>query len=129
MGLRRLGDAVRNVVDDVEARDALLLEEIHRVRVLLAENGDQDVRSGDLLLARGLDVQDGALDHALEAQRRLGVDLAVGGDPRCLLDDVLRSEEHTSELQSRFDLVCRLLLEKKNKYRTIVRRPTLSSRT
>src|SRR5207249_7395213 len=26
---------------------------------------------------------------------------------------VLRSEEHTSELQSRFDLVCRLLLEKK----------------
>src|SRR5690349_23362789 len=26
-----------------------------------------------------------------------------------------RSEEHTSELQSRRDLVCRLLLEKKNK--------------
>src|SRR5699024_11492173 len=29
--------------------------------------------------------------------------------------DYDRSEEHTSELQSRFDLVCRLLLEKKNK--------------
>src|SRR5699024_12098507 len=28
--------------------------------------------------------------------------------------DTRRSEEHTSELQSRFDLVCRLLLEKKN---------------
>src|SRR5690606_40319856 len=28
---------------------------------------------------------------------------------------VLRSEEHTSELQSRENLVCRLLLEKKNK--------------
>src|SRR5207249_8455119 len=27
----------------------------------------------------------------------------------------VRSEEHTSELQSRFDLVCRLLLEKKNR--------------
>src|SRR5437867_10778723 len=27
----------------------------------------------------------------------------------------LRSEEHTSELQSPYDLVCRLLLEKKNK--------------
>ena len=27
-----------------------------------------------------------------------------------------RSEEHTSELQSRFELVCRLLLEKKKKY-------------
>src|SRR5699024_11982530 len=36
----------------------------------------------------------------------------------CLLDmsgehKFFRSEEHTSELQSRFDLVCRLLLEKK----------------
>src|SRR5437868_9846569 len=29
-----------------------------------------------------------------------------------------RSEEHTSELQSRFDLVCRLLLEKKKKKKT-----------
>src|SRR5438034_7707210 len=37
-------------------------------------------------------------------------DLAVvlGGDPE-------RSEEHTSELQSHSDLVCRLLLEKKKK--------------
>src|SRR5690349_23553544 len=31
---------------------------------------------------------------------------------------VLRSEEHTSELQSRRDLVCRLLLEKKKKKHT-----------
>src|SRR3712207_7869580 len=31
-------------------------------------------------------------------------------------DDDLRSEEHTSELQSRQYLVCRLLLEKKKKY-------------
>src|SRR5256884_1045917 len=30
---------------------------------------------------------------------------------------LLRSEEHTSELQSRLHLVCRLLLEKKNKDR------------
>src|SRR5437868_14305633 len=29
--------------------------------------------------------------------------------------NISRSEEHTSELQSRFDHVCRLLLEKKNK--------------
>src|SRR2546422_7650249 len=31
-------------------------------------------------------------------------------------DDWPRSEEHTSELQSRLHLVCRLLLEKKKKY-------------
>src|SRR5699024_12106177 len=30
--------------------------------------------------------------------------------------EAIRSEEHTSELQSRFDLVCRLLLEKKKRY-------------
>src|SRR5437868_7306781 len=34
-----------------------------------------------------------------------------------LFGAVERSEEHTSELQSRFDLVCRLLLEKKKKYK------------
>src|SRR5207247_8041907 len=32
-----------------------------------------------------------------------------------------RSEEHTSELQSRVDLVCRLLLEKKNTRKRITR--------
>src|SRR5699024_12795148 len=32
-----------------------------------------------------------------------------------------RSEEHTSELQSRFDLVCRLLLEKKKERKQIAR--------
>src|SRR5689334_23473680 len=36
-------------------------------------------------------------------------------DPLLLL---LRSEEHTSELQSQFHLVCRLLLEKKKKKQT-----------
>src|SRR5207249_6971041 len=38
-------------------------------------------------------------------------DLDAGLNPK------MRSEEHTSELQSRFDLVCRLLLEKKNRNR------------
>src|SRR5690625_6379001 len=32
------------------------------------------------------------------------------------LDITLRSEEHTSELQSRVDIVCRHLLEKKKRY-------------
>src|SRR2546422_8418532 len=40
----------------------------------------------------------------------------IGGSfPR----DSFRSEEHTSELQSRLHLVCRLLLEKKKKTRTL----------
>src|SRR5438067_6000109 len=37
-----------------------------------------------------------------------------------------RSEEHTSELQSRFDLVCRLLLEKKNDCRGLLASPLAS---
>src|SRR5256885_11695677 len=37
------------------------------------------------------------------------------GGQRLLAHDVLRSEEHTSELQSPCNLVCRLLLEKKKK--------------
>src|SRR5699024_12682423 len=38
----------------------------------------------------------------------------IGGITVWFLTIIARSEEHTSELQSRFDLVCRLLLEKKN---------------
>src|SRR5699024_11590631 len=43
----------------------------------------------------------------------------AGTPPRCgtRSPSRCRSEEHTSELQSRFDLVCRLLLEKKKKTR------------
>src|SRR5699024_12728248 len=47
-----------------------------------------------------------------------GVTVQVGPNPETLdpalnsaIDGANRSEEHTSELQSRFDLVCRLLLE------------------
>src|SRR2546422_5240667 len=58
----------------------------------------------------------------------------AGGDPRTVEWDLLatfpvfedhrwiepaRSEEHTSELQSRLHLVCRLLLEKKKKKKVI----------
>src|SRR5690349_22704824 len=40
----------------------------------------------------------------------------------CLLSEVRsRSEEHTSELQSRRDLVCRLLLEKKKKKKNTIK--------
>src|SRR5207249_8796078 len=50
---------------------------------------------------------------------RAGFDLAVTRTPEENLRSAPRSEEHTSELQSRFDLVCRLLLEKQ----IVMRRP------
>src|SRR5438309_7311221 len=42
-------------------------------------------------------------------------------DPQKPRKSQCRSEEHTSELQSQFHLVCRLLLEKKNKKKTFGR--------
>src|SRR2546422_5186691 len=67
-------------------------------------------------LLRGLAVDlDGALrDH--RDLRALHRDLA----PPELRGDRVRSEEHTSELQSRLHLVCRLLLEKKKKTMALV---------
>src|SRR5207249_7459105 len=57
----------------------------------------------------------GSLSHGQKQWLEIGMLLAQ--DPKLLLVDEpvagMRSEEHTSELQSRFDLVCRLLLEKK----------------
>jgi hypothetical protein len=76
---------VRDVVHDVQAGDALLVQEVDRVGVLLAVDRHQDVGAGDLLLARRLDVQDRALDDALESERGLGIDLAGAGDGRGVL--------------------------------------------
>src|SRR5256884_4971080 len=46
-------------------------------------------------------------------------DAVIAGRKSCLAGRMpKRSEEHTSELQSRLHLVCRLLLEKKKKHAT-----------
>src|SRR2546430_12090330 len=53
----------------------------------------------------------------VSAERQEVVDLAVQGAPdRAGLVGDRRSEEHTSELQSQSNLVCRLLLEKKKEH-------------
>src|SRR5438105_9371886 len=76
-------------------------------------------RSSDLIVDRAGGEIAVAVDDALVAQ--------CAGDCAGTIEDTQlveqqgrhqlqrRSEEHTSELQSRVDLVCRLLLEKKNK--------------
>src|SRR5256885_6486696 len=59
-----------------------------------------------------IELNDQQRERGHEARRRWNGEtqklLAIGGGPRGL-----RSEEHTSELQSPCNLVCRLLLEKK----------------
>src|SRR5260221_7594597 len=57
-------------------------------------------------LVSGCDAADSPMARALASQ---GVPIAIGHDA----GHADRSEEHTSELQSHSDLVCRLLLEKK----------------
>src|SRR3712207_7334749 len=58
------------------------------------------------------------LNHNLG--RRVNVDLYTIGGIKMLAEVIqLRSEEHTSELQSRQYLVCRLLLEKKKKLKMV----------
>src|SRR5438874_13456642 len=50
---------------------------------------------------------------------RRSVSSVERGTPEQIDAKTARSEEHTSELQSRRDLVCRLLLEKKKKKKEI----------
>src|SRR5438067_5773036 len=69
--------------------------------------------AGYALRARG-DQAEAAEVRAVraEGEREAAARIAVA-EERARIARELRSEEHTSELQSRFDLVCRLLLEKK----------------
>src|SRR2546430_6489689 len=87
-----------------------------------------DVCSSDLARI-GLRARD-AENPRIEAQEFLGsqefvivsqlgeVADALAGDGLAHVDAEERSEEHTSELQSQSNLVCRLLLEKKNNYQS-----------
>src|SRR5260370_26047516 len=56
-----------------------------------------------------------ALDEHVDAGPRCALQRQGDPDACARLGLLLRSEEHTSELQSHLNLVCRLLLEKKKK--------------
>src|SRR2546430_12966857 len=53
-----LGQAVGDVVDGIQARDVLAVEQEHRVALLLAEDRNQHVAHAHLLLAAQLHVKD-----------------------------------------------------------------------
>src|SRR5438094_4385318 len=86
-------------------------------------HGFPDIAIADL---RALEADTVVSEHRLEAAVRhhradhdLWVELSV-------THEVAGSEEHTSELQSPYDLVCRLLLEKKKEDASAVHRPLKS---
>src|SRR5690606_41712346 len=79
---------------------------------LVADVEDVQLAVGERL---GLALRVAGLEVDLVEQRRLAPPVVVALDDGGVGG---RSEEHTSELQSRENLVCRLLLEKKNLYKT-----------
>src|SRR2546427_5959397 len=90
-------------------RRTRLVDPVHKIRQLLV--GSRGVRVPDRFV------------HARKGHRRIAVvqigrelQAAEPGPTHEALGSCQpRSEEHTSELQSQSNLVCRLLLEKKNK--------------
>ena len=75
-------DAVSNEVHHIQACDTLLVQVVHGMRVLFAEDGHQHIGTGHFLfaIARGLHMHDGALDDALKPQGGLGIDLVGARD-------------------------------------------------
>src|SRR5207249_7094939 len=92
--LRRGGNAV-----DAAVAIGFALAVVHPVAGNIGGGGFMVVRTRDGVV-RTLDFREAAPSGATRSM---------------YVDSAGRSEEHTSELQSRFDLVCRLLLEKKKK--------------
>src|SRR5207249_7175170 len=105
--------AIRYALERFEDGDL----KVNAVHELLEEMSQQmaDLRNilrlqEDKLTHAGLLVE----SHADILDRKFWAELPESSKKKALLSED-RSEEHTSELQSRFDLVCRLLLEKKKK--------------
>src|SRR5699024_11256187 len=95
---------LRNLKDSATAAQRLSATSLHTssCRVVASPLSAQ---ARGLAQTIGSKVRESAAESLL-----IGVDVGEGSIACQQLD---RSEEHTSELQSRFDLVCRLLLEKK----------------
>src|SRR5699024_11982546 len=77
---------------------------------LLVDSGGNAGSQSATLMIRAMAVGDIKMKDWLKMfVKEISVSVALG----LTMALAVRSEEHTSELQSRFDLVCRLLLEKK----------------
>src|SRR3712207_9421802 len=111
--VERIGDYAKNIakrvasIEDSKIRPLSLLPEMARIAGEMVHN------VLDAFAARDAD------KAAAVCERDVAVDDFYNSIFRALLTHMMenphnRSEEHTSELQSRQYLVCRLLLEKKN---------------
>src|SRR5207247_5486350 len=130
----RTVDAVARASGQSTANTSQHLQALHAAGMVTRAREGTSVRyalASDQALALWLALRDASVSQLAEVERAardyLGDDVdAIGRDEliaRLRKGDVVlvdvRSEEHTSELQSRVDLVCRLLLEKKKKYEQV----------
>src|SRR5699024_713879 len=84
----------------LKCRNRLLWPPNHRLNILQLRRNSNTQMASSLL--------------SINIPRPTQVDLSLSRKSiQQFVKNIVRSEEHTSELQSRFDLVCRLLLEKK----------------
>ena len=84
-----LGDAVRNEIDHIEARHALLLQQEDRVRLGLMEHRDEHLRTVDLGPSGRLRVQRGALQSPLHPGCIMRLEGAALGQALDLFIEVL----------------------------------------
>src|SRR5206468_1794290 len=91
---------MQRVAEREQLPEAVVRAEVARGRLIIPANVNH--------LAKRLDPM------AIGKVARVKINANIGNSAvESNIDQELRSEEHTSELQSRSDLVCRLLLEKK----------------
>src|SRR5256885_16697130 len=106
----------------LEAGHSLIVIE-HNLDVIRASDwlidlGPEGGDGGGAIVAQGTpeEVRQIPGSHTAQALREYDLAMGVGGEAvREVAPMLYRSEEHTSELQSPCNLVCRLLLEKKKK--------------
>src|SRR5262249_20263293 len=78
---RRLWHAVRDVVENVEAGDALVGEQPRRLALRLLQQGGEDVAGVGFLALRRLHVEDRGLQHLTEGRRLFRVVAAAARQP------------------------------------------------
>src|SRR5690625_7013758 len=89
---------------------------MNKMRASIVVMGPLLARNGRAYVAMpgGCSIGSRPIDLHLKGFEAMGAKIEQGNGYLEATVDQLRSEEHTSELQSRGHLVCRLLLEKKN---------------
>src|SRR5690625_6905627 len=110
--LGRVSSAAISVFD-LNRKTHVYFSRLYRERLGLPDHKQEGPEGFDLLIATESGIH--FLNMLIDLKPEKRMDFKLVSEFRICKPNGSRSEEHTSELQSRGHLVCRLLLEKKNK--------------